>query len=163
MTFGNAPLDERLFIFRRAVRGTRAANRKTNRMSVFNFVSPGGFVARNLRALFSSAGRANVPRPHRIRSGGAVSCSRSRRFAIARKRAPWPRRKAAIHTRVRRGSSSPVGDVWRRWVIGPNGISNIGVWKRGARRVAQRINRRGETGWRRPHRRNCGCFAPRPA
>jgi hypothetical protein len=41
---------------------------------------------------------------------------------------------------------------WRRTVIGSNHISAFGVWRIGARRAAQRINRTGETRWHRPCR-----------
>jgi hypothetical protein len=62
------------------------------------------------------------------------------------------RKKALPQPRGRRGVLSVCRASWRRCTLGPNRISSLGVWKRGARREALRINRMGETQWHRPHR-----------
>ena len=61
-------------------------------------------------------------------------------------------KKAVPELRSRRGALSAYSTSWRRCALGPNRLSSLGVWKRGARREAVRVNRMGETQWHRPYR-----------
>jgi len=57
-----------------------------------------------------------------------------------------------LPSRERRGVLGWMPSAWRRGAMGPNRISCLGVWKTGTRREAVRINRMGDTDWRRPYR-----------
>ncbi len=61
-----------------------------------------------------------------------------------------------IQSRSRRGSVDLIPSPWRRCAPGPNRITNIGLWRHGARRATVKPNRSGETGWRRPFREAAG-------
>jgi hypothetical protein len=84
--------------------------------------------------------------------------SNQRRAAIACRALPATRRKAPA-LRRRRGLLLQVKLDWRRCALGSNAITNHGVWRTGARRMAQRLNRSGETRWHRP-RRLAAIFLP---
>lgn len=43
-------------------------------------------------------------------------------------------------------------DAWRRIEMGTNHIACFGVWRRGTRRQAERVNRSNSTRWHMPHR-----------
>ena len=49
--------------------------------------------------------------------------------------------------RTRRGDAARSKETWRRLSLGTNRISSFGVWRIGARRIAPRTNRKGETRW----------------
>lgn len=51
--------------------------------------------------------------------------------------------------RERKGLLQTAKASWRRCTTGTNHISAFGVWRVGARRVMNRINRTGETRWHR--------------
>ncbi len=53
--------------------------------------------------------------------------------------------------RARRGSLTTENAVWRRCEMGTNQIACFGVWRRGTRRQAERLNRSGITRWHMPH------------
>ena len=50
-------------------------------------------------------------------------------------------------TRSRRGHLGELAIAWRRCSPGTNHIANLGVWRVGARRQAERVNRTGATHW----------------
>jgi len=81
---------------------------------------------------------APVSYPRALRAGvrnpgvGSLACKRT---------APAMRR--------RKGLLTMVPAVWRRCAMGENRISCFGVWKQGTRREALRLNRTGDTHWRR--------------
>lgn len=52
-------------------------------------------------------------------------------------------------TRARKGLKACSNVVWRRTTTGSNHISAYGVWRDHARRAMARVNRTGETRWRR--------------
>jgi hypothetical protein len=54
-------------------------------------------------------------------------------------------------TRRRRGSLMAGTAAWRRTELGTNQIASFGVWRRGTRRQATRLNRAGLTRWHMPH------------
>ena len=82
---------------------------------------------------------------------------RGLRAAVSKARENANSRKNDISSlRPRRGASEIAAGPWRRCVIGPNRISSLGVWKRGARRLAVRANRTGDTQWLRPYRPQTG-------
>ncbi len=59
------------------------------------------------------------------------------------------RRNAPGERRLRADSQT---DSWRRTEMGTNHIACFGVWRRGARRQAERLNRTNTTRWHMPHR-----------
>ena len=85
-----------------------------------------------------------------------VSLRHEKRAAIARRAASHGKqvgaRGKAPPLRARRGLLLQLNLVWRRCALGSNAIICHGVWGFGARRVAQRVNRTGETRWHRPRR-----------
>ena len=54
-------------------------------------------------------------------------------------------------TRRRRGQLMAEAAEWRRTELGTNHIASFGVWRRGTRRQATRLNRSGVTRWHMPH------------
>jgi len=57
------------------------------------------------------------------------------------------KRKAPHSTRPRRGHIGELAVEWRRCSPGTNHIANLGVWRVGSRRQAERVNRTGDTHW----------------
>jgi hypothetical protein len=82
------------------------------------------------------------PKPRGLRAGVSV-----RRAASAEQ----PRHGG--RSRTRRGSLTALPEEWRRCDMGTNHIACFGVWRRGTRRQADRLNRSGITRWHMPHRR----------
>ncbi len=62
--------------------------------------------------------------------------------------------------RTRRGSLVAVDTVWRRCETGTNHIACFGVWRRGTRRQAERLNRSGITRWHMPRRGGANFVLP---
>ena len=92
-----------------------------------------------------------------------VAGLRGLRAAVSRARKTAnPRRKDVAPLRARRGTSAAAAAPWRRCTMGPNRISSLGVWKRGARREAVRANRAGGTQWLRPYRPRPGIGVAEP-
>jgi hypothetical protein len=96
-----------------------------------------------------------------LRDGRPVSTRRSRCAAV-RRRAVFPRRRAgsSFPVRRRRGYWMLLATPWRRCVMGTNHISCFGIWRKGSRRQALRVNRQGDARWNRPARiarRDIGC------
>lgn len=78
---------------------------------------------------------------------------RSRHAALAsRFDMPVPRRAGGDGARRRRGALASENALWRRCETGTNHIASFGVWRRGTRRQAERLNRSGITRWHMPHR-----------
>jgi hypothetical protein len=80
------------------------------------------------------------------------SSSRAKRAQIAGPSVPSikKRKSGASNTRGLRPES--LADDWRRIEMGTNHIACFGVWRRGARRQAGRVNRSHTTRWHMPHR-----------
>jgi hypothetical protein len=53
---------------------------------------------------------------------------------------------------ARRLRSESNANEWRRTEMGTNHIACFGIWRRGTRRQAERMNRSGITRWHKPHR-----------
>jgi len=80
------------------------------------------------------------------------SCPRRLRTGIKMpQEAPTRRKRPTAVTRVRKGSITSVADPWRRCKAGTNPISCFGIWRQGARRLAPRLNCKGDTRWRLPY------------
>ncbi len=90
------------------------------------------------------------PAPKRgLRAGLALHAAQTRRDDMGR---------------TRRGSLTSEDAVWRRCEMGTNHIASFGVWRRGTRRQAERLNRSGITRWHRPHQAGAvRIFATSPA
>lgn len=63
---------------------------------------------------------------------------------------PADQRKRSGSERTRRGTLTAPWSVWRRTEMGTNHIACFGVWRRGTRRQAERLNRTGTTRWHMP-------------
>jgi hypothetical protein len=60
----------------------------------------------------------------------------------------------------RRGHLLSEQATWRRMELGTNHIACFGVWRRGARRQAERLNRTGQTRWHMPHKSGTAIALP---
>jgi hypothetical protein len=74
-------------------------------------------------------------------------CAAVRRRAIS----PW-RAAGNAFIRRRRGYWMLLATAWRRCAMGTNHISCFGIWRKGTRRQALRVNRHGDARWNRPAR-----------
>ena len=93
--------------------------------------------------------RPSRPAADRLRLAGNF---RGLRAGIVVRACPEVRKDEAPATRQRRGHLMILPSQWRRCEPGTNHISCFGVWRKGARRLAKRANRAGETRWQRPRR-----------
>ena len=84
--------------------------------------------------------------------GGRDVPRRARSAGVAKRKAATVRKASTSGVRTRRGIQAVVPSLWRRAEPGTNRISNLGVWRSGARREAIRANREGLTDWHRPYR-----------
>jgi len=78
--------------------------------------------------------------------------TRSVRIARARAARPALRKGWSGAARGRRGVWMLIPSAWRRCEMGTNHIACYGIWRKGRRRDALRVNRTGETRWHRPYR-----------
>ena len=62
--------------------------------------------------------------------------------------------------RRRRGVLMVENAVWRRTELGTNHIASHGVWRKGSRRQAARLNRSGDTRWHKPHKSGAAIALP---
>ena len=60
------------------------------------------------------------------------------------------RKRGGVQRTLRGREAAPIA-VWRRCEMGTNHIACFGVWRRGTRRQAMRLNRSGTTRWHMPH------------
>ncbi|MEJ1970056.1 MAG: hypothetical protein WDN03_15705 [Rhizomicrobium sp.] len=67
-------------------------------------------------------------------------------------------RKDAPHARPE--SPAVITTNWRRIEMGTNPIACFGIWRRGTRRQAERVNRARTTRWRLPHRSGAAFVQP---
>lgn len=98
---------------------------------------------------FAAVRRRNR-KPRAFAAAGAAAHRRDRHSAVRKESAKAaPARSAG---RRRRGSAAALNSLWRRCEMGTNAIACFGVWRKGSRRTAPRLNRKGDTRWHRPKR-----------
>jgi len=85
---------------------------------------------------------------------------RSLRAGLALRHASAATRRSSGTERTRRGSLTTEDAVWRRCEMGTNHIACFGVWRRGTRRQAERLNRSGITRWHMPHQGGANFVLP---
>ena len=85
---------------------------------------------------------------------------RSLRAGLALRHASAATRCSSGTERTRRGSLTTEDAVWRRCEMGTNHIACFGVWRRGTRRQAERLNRSGITRWHMPHQGRANFVLP---